>query len=115
MSIKIWLDDLRDPVGYGYPEAIWVKNALDFNLLLIDCLIQDDGDSIESIHFDNDIGEKTEGYHLFVRVEALVLTDKLKGLKKVFVHTSNSGAADKFMLAKEGLSHYDVELIRKHY
>lgn len=114
--MRIWLDDLRDPEDYGYPDAIWVKNAIDFKLQLIDCLLMDDeGDSLVAIHFDNDIGEKTEGYHLFLKVEELIHAGKFKGLKEIFVHTSNSGAAQKFMLAKDGLARYDVNIIRKYY
>lgn len=113
--MRIWLDDLRDPRDYGYPDAVWVKSSIDFKLLLIHCLIEDDGNSLEAIHFDNDIGEETEGYHLFLKVEECIHHGKLKGLRKIFVHTSNSGAAEKFMLAKDGLAQYDVSIIRKHY
>ena len=34
---------------------------------------------------------------------------------KLYVHTSNPSAAQKFMLAKEHLASYGIELIRKHY
>lgn len=111
----IWLDDLRDPRDYGYPDAVWVKEAIEFKFLLIECLINDDGNSIEEIHFDNDIGEKTEGYDLFLLVEQGVHGGKFKSLKRVFVHTSNPGAANKFMLAKESMARYGVTILRKNY
>ena len=113
--MRIWLDDKRDPCDYGYPDAVWVKNAIDYKLLLIGCILEDDGLSIEAIHFDNDLGEKTEGYDLFLKIEELVHKEKLPGLKQVFVHTSNPGAAQKFMLAKDSLARYGVEMIRKYY
>lgn len=111
----IWLDDLRDPKDYGCPDALWIKNSVDFNILLIDCLIKDKDDDIEAIHFDNDLGEETEGYDLFLKVEEDVYKGKLKGLKKIFVHTSNPSAAKKFMLAKESFSRYGVSIIRNNY
>lgn len=113
--MRIWLDDLRDPKDYGYLDAIWVKNAIDFKLQLIECLLMDDGDSLKAIHFDNDIGEKTEGYDLFLKVEEIIHAGKFKGLKEIFVHTSNPGAANKFMLAKESMARYGVSIVRKNY
>lgn len=113
--MRIWLDDLRDPADYGYPDAVWVKNEIDFKLLFIDCLISDDGNTIEAIHFDNDLGEQTEGYDIFLEIEEFVHKGKLRGLRSIYVHTSNPAAAQKFMLARDALARYDVDMIRKNY
>lgn len=50
--MKLWLDDLRNPVDYGYPNALWCKNLSSFYSLL---KFMSDSD-IDSIHFDNDLG-----------------------------------------------------------
>lgn len=114
--MRIWIDDLRDPKNYGFDEAVWVKNSLDYKLLLIDCLIKDDGDSVKAIHFDNDLGEETEGYDLFLIVEEALHKGKLKGLEEIYVHSSNPSAVHKFMLAARGLKYYfNIDLIRQQY
>lgn len=110
--MRIWLDDLRDPKDYGYPEATWLKSYqewLDFISL------PENFNKVESIHFDNDLGEVFEGYHAFQDVECMLYSGEWEFLKEMYVHTSNPSAAQKFMLAKESMLRYGVQMIRKNY
>lgn len=113
--MRVWIDDLRDPADYGYPDAIWLKNEAQYIVFLAECLMDDLVDDISDIHFDNDLGEVREGYHIFETLEKDIFEGNFKGLKRIYVHTTNPGAANKFMLAKDSLAWYGIEMIRKHY
>lgn len=116
VATVIWLDDIRDPVKYGYPDAIWIKNAQDFSQYLLSAL--DERIFIEEIHFDNDLGEESqgEGYDCFLAVENLLHNGELKSLRKIYVHSSNPSAVHKFMLAARGLKyHFGIDVIRNQY
>ncbi len=112
----IWLDDLRDPVNYGYLDALWIKNSQDFKQYMLSAL--DERINITEIHFDNDLGEFSgvEGYDCFVTVENLLHSGELESLKRIYVHSSNPSAVNKFMLAAESLSyHFGIDMIRNQY
>lgn len=95
--MKLWLDDLRNPVDYGYPNALWCKNLSSFYSLL-----KFMSDSyIDSIHFDNDLGGDEEGYDAFLYVERELHDGNFTNLKEIHVHSSNPSAVNKFMLARE--------------
>lgn len=73
-------------------------------------------DSVTEISFDNDLGEHSpEGYYAFTKLEELLHQGFYKGLKTVYVHSSNPSAVHKFMLAKESLARYGVSIIRNNY
>lgn len=112
----IWLDDIRDPVKYGYPEAIWIKTAQDFSQYLLSAI--DQRIFIDEIHFDNDLGEEShgEGYDCFLAVENLLHNGELESLRKIYVHSSNPSAVHKFMLAARSLKyHFGIDIIRNQY
>lgn len=113
--MRIWLDDLRDPKDYGYPDAIWVKSATAIWWLYVNLQSKGQVDEIKEIHFDNDLGQEPDGYFVFARLESMIVTGGFRGLEKIYVHTSNPSAAQKFMLAKDNLARYNVDIIRKHY
>lgn len=114
--MRIWLDDLRDPKDYGYSDAVWLKNSQEF----MKFLKRSDKPyrKISDWHFDNDLGEESDhdGYWCFLALEEKIVFGKmLFGPVKLFVHTSNPSAGHKFMLAKESLDRYGVEMIRVNY
>lgn len=113
--MRIWLDDLRDPKDYGYPDAIWVKSATAIWWLYINLQSNGKLGEVKEIHFDNDLGVGLDGYYVFTRLESIIAAGGFKNLDKIYVHTSNPSAAQKFMLAKDHLSQYGIEMIRKHY
>lgn len=117
-GLIIWLDDIRDPVKYGYPEAIWCKSVQEW---LHEIMVLDRTgklDLIKEIHFDNDLGDEHpwDGYKLFTFVEEDLGNGLYKGLKKIYVHSSNPSAVHKFMLAARGLKyHFGIDVIRNQY
>lgn len=114
-GLVVWLDDLRDPKDYGYPEAIWVKSAQEIWSLYLTLQVRSMTNEVTEMHFDNDLGPGADGYYVFTRLESIIAAGGFKGLQTIYVHTSNPAAAQKFMLAKEHLARYGIELIRKHY
>lgn len=115
-GVNIWLDDIRDPVKYGYPDALWIKNSQDFKEYMLSAL--DERINITEIHFDNDLGELSdgEGYDCFVTVENLLHSGELNGLNQVYVHSSNPSAVHKFMLAARSFKHhFGIDIIRQQY
>lgn len=114
-GLVVWLDDLRDPKDYGHTDAIWVKSAKGIWGLYMNLQVKGITNEVTEIHFDNDLGPGYDGYYVFTRLESMIAAGGFKGLKAIYVHTSNPAAAQKFMLAKEHLASYGIELIRKHY
>ena len=113
--MRIWLDDLRDPKDYGYPDTIWVKSAKGIWSLYMNLQIKGITNEVNEIHFDNDLGTGYDGYYVFSRLESMIAIGGFKGLEKIYVHTSNPSAAQKFMLAKDSLARYGVEIKRVNY
>lgn len=111
----VWLDDCRDPKDYGYPDAIWVKSAQQIWNLYMKLLYTGKTNEVTEIHFDNDLGTGYDGYYVFTRLESILAAGGFKGLKTIYVHTSNPAAAQKFMLAKDSMARNGVTMIRKHY
>lgn len=112
----VWLDDLRDPAKYGYPDALWLKNSQEFMEFLNRASKSYRG--VTEWHFDNDLGEESEqdGYACFLALEEKIVFGKmLSGPVKLFVHTSNPSAGHKFMLAKDSLARYGVTVLRNNY
>lgn len=112
----IWLDDLRDPKDHGYPDALWFKTSQRFMDFL-------DNRSkfyryVTEWHFDNDLGEESEeeGYDCLLALEEKLVYGKLPVHDaKLYVHTSNPSAAQKFMLAKESFLKYRITILRNNY
>lgn len=115
--MRIWIDDLRDPKNYGWDDAIWAKSAQQLFMLHLHLHESDKIDSVTEISFDNDLGEGSpEGYYAFTKLEELLHQGFYKGLKKVYVHSSNPSAVHKFMLAARGLKyHFNIDVIRQQY
>ncbi len=115
-GINIWVDDLRDPAKYGYPNAIWCKTSEQYLTRLMLFVLAGKIEDVVEIHFDNDLGERVEGYDLFVMLEETLHKGSLKNLKKVYVHSSNPSAVHKFMLAARSFKHhFGVDVIRQQY
>lgn len=115
-GINIWVDGIRDPADYGYPNAVWCKDSSQFLTKLMCIVLDGKMDSLLEVHFDNDLGERTEGYDLFVFLEESLHKGSFKNLKKIYVHSSNPSAVQKFMLAKDSLKKYfGIEMIRNQY
>ena len=113
--MKIWLDDLRDPKDYGQSDAVWVKSAQGIWSLYMNLQVKGITNEVTEIHFDNDLGIGYDGYYVFSRLESIVAAGGFKGLKTIYVHTSNPAAAQKFMLAKESLARYGIDIKRNNY
>lgn len=120
MSKIIWLDDLRDPKDYGYPDAIWFKTSQDF---LASEYMQNTGNKsyrwVSEWRFDNNLGEESEqeGYDCFCKLEELLTFGKPPVVEvKIYVHSSNPSAVQKFMGAKESFkSRFEIDIIRVQY
>lgn len=116
--MRIWLDDLRDPKDYGYPDAIWFKTSQEMLQSRYMDEVLKGYRFVDEWHFDNDLGpdSEEEGYDVFLRLEELLMFGKpCFSNPIVFVHTSNPAAAEKFMLAKESMLRYGVQMIRNNY
>lgn len=113
--MKIWLDDLRDPKDYGHEDAIWVKSAEEIWWFYLRLNGSGKTHDITEIHFDNDLGIGYDGYYVFSRLESMIAAGGFKGLKTVYVHTSNPAAAAKFMLAQSFFASCGIEIKRNHY
>ena len=118
-NIIIWLDDLRDPIEYGVPDAVWCKSAKDLWDLYQWLILTGRINEVVDIHFDNDLGIGYDGYYCFTRLETLLHaahSRSFKKLKNIFVHTSNPSAAKKFMVAKESFKVcFDIDIIRMNH
>ena len=119
---RIWLDDLRDPAKYKYPEAVWLKTHKEFLEFMRSIEARQ---AVEFIHFDNDLGSELvgqEGYDSFRMVERKLYSGGsiplggFENLKEIHVHSSNSAAVARFLLAKEALlDRFGIVMIRHQY
>lgn len=115
-GLSIWVDDIRDPAKYGYPHSVWCKDSSQFLTKLMCLVLDQEMDTLEEVHFDNDLGERTEGYDLFLILEEALHKGSFKNLKRIYVHSSNPSAVHKFMLAARGLKHhFGIDVIRNQY
>lgn len=118
MGTIIWLDDLRDPKDYGYPEAIWFKTSQELLASRYMDDVQKGYRFVDLWCFDNDLGMESDhdGYDVFLRLEELIVFGKpCFGNPVIQVHTSNPAAGNKFMLAKESMMQYGIEMKRVNY
>lgn len=106
---------MRDPLHFVGEDWIWLKSAEAVWHFYLNCNLKGTTNEITEIAFDNDLGAGYDGYYVFTRLESMIAIGGFKGLQTIYVHTSNPAAAQKFMLAKEHLARYGIELIRKHY
>lgn len=116
MQKVVWLDDIRDPAEYGYPDAKWFKTSQEFMAFLDDKskLYR----NVVDWHFDNDLGElsETEGYQCLCALEEKLHFGKMTQTSSIYVHSSNPSAVNKFMAAKENLkSRFGIDMIRVQY
>jgi len=92
--IALWLDDLRDPSRYCFPEGatpVWVKTREEFEVEFLRLVSEG---TLYSVHFDNDLGRTdpgTEGRHCFNWMEEQCRENGF-GPFKLFAHTSNPAA-----------------------
>lgn len=113
---KVWVDDLRDPNNFvsdkNYLDyLIWVKTYS----VSID-VINTHESTITTIHLDNDLGEEKEGRHVFNHIEELLHEGKLGSLKTIIIHSSNYGAVDLMMSAKDIIKEkYGITLTKRTY
>jgi hypothetical protein len=110
MSIKVWLDDLRDPVTFGneavFPASIardilniygrdwvWIKTVEEAMEII-------SNNEVSMLSCDNDLGEgMTEGYKLLDWLEEKVFTnDKLHIPEIIFAHSENASARDRMFV-----------------
>jgi len=84
--MKIFLDDTR-PVPEGF---IGARNSAEF----MACIerAHEDGEKIETIAFDNDLGEETEGRHLLAWLGERYPEDILEAT--ITIHTDNPVARE---------------------
>ena len=61
-EIRLWLDDVRDPIYFGYIGWTWVKTYEDAVAVL------ETGDVIEA-SLDHDLGNEKTGYHVVCWME----------------------------------------------
>lgn len=111
----LWIDDLRDPINYNINKNyIWAK---DFDSAKK--AMSENQTIIKEIHFDNDLGEikpNKEGKHLFSLLEYMLYNGEMKKLKRIYIHTSNSSAANSMMSAKNVfLEKYHIKIKRNYY
>jgi hypothetical protein len=111
----VWLDDIRNPIDYGYEDAFWCKNLKQFYTIMDIYNLTKSDDVVSEIHFDNDLGGDEEGYTAFVWLEKELFDGNFKNLKNIYVHTSNPSAAKKFMVAKDLFTDMGINIIRKNY
>lgn len=114
-KVLLWVDDERLPMNF-LPELNQFKKVLvakDTKSAMM--FIGRDKEIITHIHLDNDLGEEKEGRDIFNTVESMVFFGELPALEGVAVHTSNPGAAESMMSAKQFLADMGVKLTRVHY
>ena len=117
-NFTIWLDDLRDPLDYGFDycgDLYWYKTFTEFK----DYLSSAFSVLVEEIHLDHDLGDMEEdktGYDALLLIEEMLYGGNLKSLKTIYVHTSNPSAATKMMSVKDIFrDKFGVEMVRNHY
>lgn len=109
--MKLYIDDLRDPVRYLTPEQaegiVWIKDWCAAKKA-----IHDNAEILTEIHFDHFMppGNRT-GSELFGKVLYNMKRNKFPNLKKVYVHTSDTEQLANLMLTKDAWAEYGVELI----
>lgn len=114
-KVLLWVDDERLPMNF-LPKLNQFKKILvaqDSKSAMM--FIDRDKERITHIHLDNDLGEEKEGRDIFNTVESMVFFNELPVLESIAIHTSNPGAAESMMLAKQFLADMGVVLTRVHY
>lgn len=108
--MKIWLDDQLDdpetPVRHTPEGWVGAKTSSEFKKFVEDAL--ENGEPIEAISFDNDLGEETEGRHLAKWLqeqhpEIIELNPNIE----LEAHSANN-------VAREAIRR-EIEILKKHY
>jgi hypothetical protein len=106
MTNKLWVDDLRDPTNHVEGEWTWAKTSKEaFQHLK--------SNSFEVVSLDNDLGEPTEGIHIFDWIEERLYWKDidLDNLKAIYVHSSNVEAVRRILSAKHNMkSKYGIQV-----
>lgn len=95
MTDKLWVDDLRDPKVHVSGDWHWAKNSEEaFQELKTN--------KYSVVSLDNDLGEETEGIHIFDWIEERLYWKDidLSNLKTIYVHSSNIQAVRRILGAK---------------
>lgn len=86
MGIKIYLDDIREaPLGW-----VVVRNSFDFKKLVLKT-----PEDIDKISFDNDLGERIEGWELANWLRDEIKAGTVKRPRSMSAHSWNPVARDK--------------------
>lgn len=114
----LWLDDLRDPLEYGFDysgDLHWHKTFTEFKDYVKSAL----NVLVEEIHLDHDLGNTDEcgtGYDALLLIEEMLYGGYLQSLKTVYIHTSNPSAGLKMMSVKDNFhDKFNVEVMRNFY
>ena len=81
LPMKLWLDDMRDPVDHGHTDAVWVKTAEEAIEILRT-------GKVRFISFDHDLGTVLDGNDVAGEIEKLVYEGEIK-LPLWKVHSAN--------------------------
>lgn len=111
--MKVWLDDERNPVEFGYEDYVWYKEG---RKLIWD--FDDIEDKVTHFHLDHYLVDShITGLVVFEHIIFdLTCDDKFKNLRYIYIHTSCDDMAQKYMnLAKlEQLrTKHNVLVVRK--
>jgi len=99
--IKLWIDDIRDPVRYLTSEQadgiVWIKEWWEAKRFLID-----NAANIEVIHFDHCMDEPSlTGTDLFFMIAGECMrgdkNNKWPNLKQIYLHSSDSDHVEELM------------------
>lgn len=95
MNNKLWVDDIRDPEVHVNGSWDWARTSEEaFEMLK--------SNQYEIVSLDNDLGEATEGIHIFDWIEQRLYWKDidLSRLKTIYIHSSNVSAVRHIMGAK---------------
>lgn len=115
MRTQLWLDDIHSPETspMELENPTWVKNSKDFKIALDYAVDLGLDGTIDAISFDNDLGEETEGYHLFLYLEEYLHKGKFYNLRTINVHSDNTSRVTMFLSAKPVFKkQYNVDILR---
>lgn len=111
--MKIWLDDERNPLDYGYNDYTWYKEGRELIWAFDDIENQVTNFHLDHYLLDNHITGLIVFEHILYD---LTVDEKFKNLRYIYVHTSCDDTAKKYInLAKseELRKKYNVLVIRK--
>ena len=95
---KVYLDDDR-VTPEGYHRTFTVEDTIDF--------IRANEGNIEIVSLDNDLGlGLREGYEVMNWIEEQAFNNTLQPIPHLFIHSGNSVAVDRMMMARKNAWQY---------